>query len=277
MGFTVYAIISELISQVKEFINSIPFYAEDIQNSFKSINDKLNSFLNIFPNYIKGLVLQYNENIYDVLANFLGESFKSVSVNVIKKIPNAFMITIISIISCYLILIDKSYIEKFITRQIPKKYLSNIILIKSSIKTSILGYLKAQCIIMCLIAIISFFGLLLIQPKYALLIAVLIAVIDAIPIFGSGFILWPLSLYNFIIGDYSFSISLLVLYFIIMLTRQFIEPKIVGIHIGVHPLITLISIYMGLKLFGIFGLILGPIIVVTLKVLQKENIIPSFK
>ena len=130
---------------------------------------------------------------------------------------------------------------------------------------------------MSLISTICFIGLSIINVRYALLIAVIIGIIDALPVFGSGFIIWPWCIYNLIIGNYGMTIGLIILYVVLLITRQFLEPKIIGKQIGIHPLVTLMSIYIGIKIFGVFGFIIGPCIIIIIKSLQNENILPKWR
>ena len=100
--------------------------------------------------------------------------------------------------------------------------------------------------------------------EYPIIMAILIGFIDALPILGAGTIMIPWSIISASYGDIKLAISLVILYLIIIITRQLIEPKIVSSHIGIHPIFTLIAMYTGFKLigvigmFGIFGLFLGP-------------------
>lgn len=277
ISFIGIGLIGQIVKEGKNFSKDIPYYIENVKITFDGFRDKILRILEILPDGLEKLFLSFYENIQYFLAEILGKGVKNTSVNVIKKIPNFFMIILISIISCFLMLIDKNNIENFILRQIPNKYLDNIRIVKSGIGKAILGYIKAQLIIMSLISTICFLGLSIIKAPYALFIAFIIGIIDAIPVFGSGFILWPWSLYNIIIKNYSMSIGIMIIYLVIIISRQFIEPKILGKQIGVHPLATLMSIYIGIKVFGLFGFIIGPSIMVIIKALQNENLLPKWR
>ena len=95
--------------------------------------------------------------------------------------------------------------------------------------------------------------------KYSLLFAFLIAIIDALPVLGTGGVLIPWAVYSFLTNDIKMGISILVLYLVVLVIRQIVEPKVVGHQIGVYPLLTLTAMYAGLRLMGFAGLILGPI------------------
>ncbi|MEW9082910.1 AI-2E family transporter, partial [Caldanaerobacter subterraneus] len=102
-------------------------------------------------------------------------------------------------------------------------------------------------------------------------------IVDALPVLGSGAVMVPWALYNIIMKNYMVGIYLLILYGLVVVVRQMIEPKIVGQSIGLHPLVTLLSMFIGVKLFGAIGLVIGPVFVVVFKALQKAEIIPPWK
>ena len=102
------------------------------------------------------------------------------------------------------------------------------------------------------------------QP-YPLLLAFLIAIIDALPILGTGTVLLPWAVYSAITGNLGLGLGLLVTYIIITVVRQLVEPRIVSSNLGVHPFLTLITMYIGFKIFGLFGLIVGPVVMIIYK------------
>ena len=276
VGIIGVGIVGQIVKEGKEFIKDLPYYIDAVKQTFTSFNNKLQSMFSILPHNLENIIFNFSNNILNIAGDFLANGLKNTSINVIKKVPNFLMMIIISLISCHL-LIDKENIERFLLRQIPKNYKDKIFIVKDGIYNAVFGYIKAQAIIMCLIASICFIGLVFIKGPYALFIAFIIGVVDALPVFGSGFILWPWALYSAITGNYGMAIGLIVIYLIILITRQFVEPKIVGKQIGIHPLITLMSIYIGLKIFGVFGFIIGPIIMIIIKALQNENILPNWR
>lgn len=270
-------LVGQIIQEGKEFVKELPHYFQSIKSTFDEINGKISSLMSILPDSLEKPIKDFGQNVSSLMSELLTNGLKNTSINVIKKVPNVLMVTILSLISCHLMIIDKENIQKFILNQIPKKYISKFKIIKNGLGIAVLGYIKAQAIIMCLISVICFFGLMFLKTPYALFIAVIIGMLDALPVFGSGFILWPWALYNVITKNYGLSIGLIIIYIIILLTRQFIEPRILGKQIGVHPLATLMSIYIGLQIFGIFGFIIGPIIVVVINTLQQENVLPKWR
>ncbi len=119
------------------------------------------------------------------------------------------------------------------------------------------GYFKAQMKIMIVVAAIIFIGLLILRVDYLLLLTLVIAVLDFLPVFGSGTILLPWALFEILTGDYHLAVGLLLLYGITQLVRQLIQPKLVGDSIGLNPFLTLFFLFVGFRIRGVLGMILG--------------------
>ena len=141
---------------------------------------------------------------------------------------------------------------------------SKTILIEKALKI-VKGYLILMVINFAEISL----GLLLFGVKNAVVIAIGIAMLDVLPILGTGTVLIPWSLISLINGNYGLALGLIVLYIITVIVRNLIEPKIIGGQVGLHPLITLVSIFIGLRLFGFFGMICLPLAIIIIFSLYK--------
>ena len=127
------------------------------------------------------------------------------------------------------------------------------------------GYLKAQGIMISITFLELFIFFSVYGMKYSLILAITIAIIDALPILGTGTVLIPWSIFNLALGNYKLAIFLIILYFFVLVVRQLIEPRVVASQIGVYPLLTLLAMYTGVKLIGLFGVIVGPIVLIIAK------------
>ena len=132
-----------------------------------------------------------------------------------------------------------------------------------------MAYFRSQLLIMAMVAIICVIGLVLIKNQYALLLGLGIALLDALPVIGSGMILIPWSIMMLFDGNIYAAAILITTYLICQIIREVLEPKLIGNRIGVKPLYTLISMYMGLKLFGVAGFILGPVALIIIITIVK--------
>lgn len=133
------------------------------------------------------------------------------------------------------------------------------------------GYMKAQVTLMLITFIILGIGLTVIDAPYPVLISAGIAILDIIPVLGAGLVMVPWSIISFIIGNKDMGANLAILYVVLVISRQFIEPKIVGKEIGVRPLYTFIATVLGSMILGPIGIILGPIIAVIISSIMKTK------
>lgn len=184
--------------------------------------------------------------------------------NFARSLPGILLLVIITVISSYYISLEYTAVYTYLRKWLKKRPVIHgfFINIKQYTRSGLMSWLKAQAIIMTIAAIISTVFFLIMGFSNPLLMGVFLAFFDGLPLFGAGAILLPILLYHLIYANYTNSVLAAVLYILIVITRNFIEPRIIGQHIGINPLITLITIYTGFRLFGIVGLILGIILLV---------------
>lgn len=189
-----------------------------------------------------------------------------------SKLPSALIFSVVMFLAAYFISAERSKVSGILSRLAGPKLTERFGKIVGDLKRALGGYVKAQLTIMSIVFVILFVGMLIARVPYAALIALCVAVFDALPVFGSGAVLIPWGIISFVMSDVRTGVIMLVLYGVILVTRQTLEPKIVGQHIGVPPLLTLMAMYGGLKFFGIFGMILGPVLVLVLRNLYRAGL-----
>lgn len=145
-------------------------------------------------------------------------------------------------------------------------------LVIKDLKKALVGFVRAQLTLITLTAVIILTGLMILRVNYALTLALVIGFIDLLPYLGVGAVMVPWIVYLFIVGQYKLAIGLSVLYVITIVVRQFVEPKVYASNIGLDPLLTLIALFVGLKLFGVLGLIIGPTLTVILMALFRARV-----
>ena len=142
---------------------------------------------------------------------------------------------------------------------------------------------KAYALIMLVTFTEVFIGLTILKmiglfnSSYIAVIAVVTAIVDVIPVLGTGTIVLPWAAYSFITGNVGMGVGLLVLYAVVTVIRQIVEPKLVAGQLGLPPFVTLIAMYLGLKIIGVLGVFVFPIIIIMLKLLNDEGIIDLWK
>jgi len=181
------------------------------------------------------------------------------------------------IISTFFIAVDYDKLSEFVLRQFTGKARKLILDIKQYVIGTLFVYLRSYALIMSVTFVELSVGLSLLSIPNALIIALCIAFFDILPILGTGGVMIPWTIITFFQGDYKTGVGLVVVYVIITVVRNIIEPRIVGSRIGVHPVATLIAMFLGAHFFGILGLFGFPITLSLLRHLNDTGTIKIFK
>ncbi len=261
---------NKLYEQAILFWNHMPQYITLLQNTWNQLSSDWSHFFASLPDSIQQF-LPKTENPLASLLSQIMQNGSSYSFNALASISNGIMLIVVILISSYFFTKDKEEIEAFVQTHIPMQFAKQYSIAKNGLKSSFVAYIKTQLILMLYTFSICFIGFILFRSPYAFLLSVIISIIDAVPFFGSGFILWPGAVLCLISGEPTLALGYGIIYLCVNLMRQVMQPKILGTQIGLHPLLTLIAMYIGLKTLGIFGMILGPILAVLLKSLYETK------
>lgn len=195
----------------------------------------------------------------------------------LARVPQFLFVLVIASIATYFFSRDKRQIAQFLLSLLPPEWKRRAVSAKADVFGAAIGLVKAQILLMSLTALLTLIGMNLIGSSYAISIAALVGLLDALPVLGPGILFLPWSGVAFVLGDARTGVSLLALYGALALIRQVLEPRVVGEQIGLHPLATLISFYVGLQVFGAAGVIYGPATVVIVKALVRSELLPIFR
>ena len=194
------------------------------------------------------------EKLLSSLVGWLGEFLK----NAVSGAPSFLIGVAVTVISAYYFCIDGERITSGIKGLIPQKHREGVTFFFAKLKDAAKRYARAYLLLMAMTFVEIFVGLLLLGVRYAFLIALGIAVVDILPVLGAGVVLVPWAVCALLLGNMRVGLGLLILYGVVTIIRQIAEPRVIGSSIGIHPAAALFSSYVGLKLFGFFGIILGP-------------------
>ena len=257
-------------------------YSKDVQTLWNTTIDKVYSLLGYFPEGFDEQVKSSINGFIRMGTSKLG-SFINSLINFITSIPTIILYICITILSTFFISLDKNKIMAFLEQQFPKSWIKKVYNIKREMFNVLGSYIRAQIILMtiCFFELLISFNILSFLKfnlQYPLIFSIVICIIDALPILGAGAVLLPWSLISFVTGDINLGLALLVIYFLVLSVRQMLEPKLISQNLGVHPLVTLISMYSGFKFFGVIGFLIGPVVMIILKnVFSRELEIGFFR
>ncbi len=262
-GYLSAMIISRLLYEVKGLVRILPTVLSGLYTQLRNLIDSV-SGLQDWPQELTGSLESLFTSLSSTISRLADMLFKGAYATAVS-LPEVLIFILITIISTFFIASDRDFLTGLLHKQLPDRWIIKIRSVKNDMFSALFGYLKAAMILMAVTFFELFIGLSMIHVGYALLLAVVIAVIDALPIVGTGSILIPWSLFSYLSGNYRLGTSILILYIVTIIVRQMMEPKILSRQIGVHPLLALASMYIGLRLAGFAGFVLGPMVFLLIK------------
>ena len=290
-------LITALVSQIINFVHYVQIQLEDIPQFVATIQGDILGFLKFLPEGVYESVSNTIISAFDGIKNF---DFSNLDINfgtvtntitsgasgffsVFKGVPSAIIGLVIGIIAWILFTKDYNRIVRFIQLQLPEGKKNLLVEIKQVFSKTIFKMVRAYALIMFITFCELFIGFSILNligvmnNSYIFIIAIAIAVFDILPVAGSGGVLTPWAIISLISGNIGQAIGLIVIYVVITVIRQYIEPKIVGDSLGVNPLLTLAGLYFGLKLFGFMGMFIVPLMIMTLKAFNDTGRINLWK
>ncbi|MBQ7579839.1 MAG: sporulation integral membrane protein YtvI [Clostridia bacterium] len=292
---------AQIVSAVKNFASFLSHKIDSFPDFFNAVQRWVYKKISFLPDNAEAVVHKAMDSLIGSLSSLAASSeVSSATSNVAsfsgfdlstlsgpisgiwsfaKGIPSLLISCIVSIIAACFVAADYGWLKKFIVLQFKGK--NRLILSRSKeiFRSSVLKLLKAYAIIIFITFCEMALGLKILswlniyKGGYIVFIAIITAVVDIMPVLGTGTILIPWAIYSFIMGAPSMGIALLVLYGVITVARQFIEPKLVAGQLGLPPFVTILGMYVGLKLFGVIGMLMVPLIIIMLKLLNDDGII----
>lgn len=265
----IYISASKLVKEAFALSKALPGLIEKITSGDSVFTTFYNSFSAENQTYIKNTFFNLIGKVTEFLTSYAGSFF-----TVIKAFPAYFVAFIVFMVAVYIIAIELptlriAFLKYFEKGQSQKK----IEIVMDKLKVAIVGFLRAQLIFSTLTFIICVIGLNIIGINFVVLFSLLIVIVDLLPILGTGSVLVPWAVYLGVTGEIYQAVGLLILFLVITVFRRIIEPKLLGDSIGLKPLPTLISMYVGFEVMGIMGMIIGPAIMIVVQALEDAELL----
>ncbi len=232
--------------------------------------DKLPFFSDLFP---EGL----GETLSEALNAFIGKIISNLGETLtswVSVVPSALFFTLITVISLIYFSLDLERVNRTVKKFIPQRVISWLSRFKREAFSAFGKYAKSYLIILLITFAVMLCGLVVLGVENAVIIALIIALLDILPVIGVGTVLIPWSIFAFAAGNIGQGIGLIVIFIVNTVIRQLAEPKILGKNLNLHPILTLVSMYVGFAFFGFFGLFTAPLIAV-IPALFKNNSTPQ--
>ncbi len=276
-------VISEMISGFGYLAEVIPQHTQILvqyvqtyftQQILPVYYDLLAMFKNLDPSQretVVGNIQSIGQNITENVKDFVQSVLRGLQ-NFLLSLPNVVTVMIFSLLATFFISKDWYRFKGWIEKRTPERTVESGRSVYNELRKALVGFVKAQLTLISITAAIVLVGLLILRVDYAITIAILTGLVDLLPYLGTGAVFVPWIIYSFIMEQYTLSIGLSVLYGVVIIQRQVMEPKILSSSIGLDPLATLISLFVGFKLFGFLGLIIGPVTLVVFRALSQAHV-----
>lgn len=256
--FIIYFIISTLWKEISFLIQDMPGMYRDLESGLSQIGNSMEGVFGKLPDGVQEgwhtMVANFDEMMGELMSR-ISEPTVSAAGRFAKSIPSVLVATIVTFISAYFFIAEREDVIRWSKKVAPDALVSRMTMVIDNLKFAVGGYLKAQLKIMVVVYIILVVGFIILNIHFSFLLGLLIALLDFLPFFGTGTALIPWAIYQFFMGNYKLVVGLVILYAVTQLVRQLIQPKLVGDSMGLRPLLTLLLLYTGYKIGGVFGMI----------------------
>lgn len=243
----------------------------DLQSTAQQASDRLQLFLKNAathaPDGVRPLVDRSVNNLFSSSSAFLEQAtvrLPGAITAFLSRVPDGALGIGTGVISGFMLSSRLPKLKQFLVQKMPEKVKTQLLPALKRSKNALLGWLKAQCKLSAITFCVVLVGFLLLRIPYAPIWAAAVAVVDAVPLLGTGTVLLPWALVCLIQRQHLRSIGLLCIYGCAFLTRTVLEPRLVGRHLGLDPLVTLIFLYLGYRFWGIWGMLLSPMLAAAL-------------
>ena len=289
-GFASY--VGAKLQNLDEVVNNIESWLVNLVASLpefigKTLKESVTELFSDIRQYMAG----ESDKISSAISSGLGDNFSlswitgplSGVISTAKQVPTILLSVVISIVACCFMTSEFDEVKEFIVCQFPEERRKDLSRAKSILRSSLGKMGKAYLLIMLVTFIEVSVGLTILKllkfysSSYIMVIAAVTAIVDILPVLGTGTVLIPWALYSLITGNIGMGIGLIVLYAAITVIRQIIEPKLVAGQLGLSPIVTIAALYFGLKVFGVLGMFVTPILIIMLKLLNDEGIVKLWK
>lgn len=265
LSLIIFASLKALIHQAGDFVSDITRVGEDLSQKLDEMIAKAGGVLEKIGIAPSEGAATLAFDAAKAMINSMASKMTELAAGLAGIFPRAFIFAAALIISSVYFCAEYRNVADFVLKTLPRRASGVVSVLKRECGVVMTKYVRAYLLLFFLTFGEVNLGLALIGFKDAFLLSLIVAFVDFLPVFGTGTVLVPWAIARLILGDVKTAIFLAVLYAVVSIVRQFIEPKLVGEGIGLHPAVSLMAMYAGLRFFGFFGLVFAPVAVAVVK------------
>ncbi len=260
LGVVVFFTVNRLLRELRELAAWMEENREMMEQKIDEVSGSVENFFSRFP---IGNAAENGETpslgvSVDAMISELIQTAVATLGGVLRATPKAIVTLVVTVMACFYLSMDYEGLRDRLISLLPEERRAGADRFRKKASVAVRRYLRAYLLLLLLTFVEVFVGLLILGKSYAFLLALLIALVDVLPILGVGTVLVPWAIVMILLKNYYLGFGLLILYGVVTIVRQVAEPHLVGGSLGIHPLVSLAFLFAGLELFGFFGMILGP-------------------
>lgn len=258
----VISVLSSVLSDLSYYVVNVEQYANEAVTFLMGLYDRLELDFSHFE--------QYFDKLQSQIGSWAGQGLDAVF-SVVKATPGAILLLFVCLVAVFYWCRDEFKVRDVLINAFPVKKRDKIRGAYDNISEVIGGYVRAQALLVTISITICIIGFMVIRAKSPFAMGLFAGVMDIIPILGPGTLIVPWAIWSMATGRFGFGVGLLIIYLTVSITRYILEPKVVGDRVGLHPLAALAAIFVGMRMFGLVGLILGPIVLAVIMAVVRNR------
>lgn len=257
-----------VLSEASELLQELPELAASLAQPLSRLRQKLYALAERLPDGIGAAAREAVQGLFTSGAHIgtrIYDGLFSLASDVLGKLPDIFLFLVTTVVASFFSAAELPKLRGFAASHLPERWQAKLRGVSARLRRTLGGYVQAQLKLMAITFVLLTLGFLVLRLSYPLLLGLILAVVDALPVFGTGTVLIPWSLLLFLRGEVHCGAGLLILYGVTALARQALEPRLLGRHIGLDPLLTLMALYVGFRCAGLVGMLLFPLAAILLR------------
>ncbi|MBO8142055.1 MAG: sporulation integral membrane protein YtvI [Firmicutes bacterium] len=272
-GFLLVWALNNLYSELLDLATLLPAYQQTATRVVTDLIAYMDELVQIVPDevtaYIQDTLDGLSENAMRLVGNLTNRLLGTIA-----ALPGAFVVGIITVLATYFFTTDKEKVNAALLRVAPLRWRPAVAEARDKVLADLAAYLKGQLVLLLISTAIAAAGLILIGSRYWMVLSIVMGMLDVIPVLGPGIIVIPWAGISLFLGNLPQAVQLVGLYAVIFAVRHLLLAKVLGDSVGVHPLLMLFALWAGIVFFGVYGILVGPVLMIVGKALWNAGLIP---
>lgn len=254
------------LGELDHLTQQLPLVVEGIDQAAQRVQLWLLGLIDRAPERLQPGLTARVEELFSSGATLAGDAATGIlglASRILLSLPDTFVFLGTAVVSSFMISARLPTLRPWLRKVLPEAWAGRVLPVLENLRRNLGGWFRAQCKLMGLTFVLLTVGFLVLRVPYAVLLGALIALVDALPMLGTGTVLVPWGVLVLLQGGTALGLGLIALYVLTALVRSVLEPRMVGRQLGLSPLVTLAALYIGYRLWGILGMLLAPVFTIT--------------